>query len=170
MTLLLRVIFYDPSVYMGGVSQPFHLMGDLHLSKTLPLLGVPVGLCLVLPVCFSLLCCKLLVGNDPRVSQVLIGCSGHLNYKQAARWVLHNAARRALAPQSILTLVWSLLTPESTYSLNMCCSMLFTNFRRFPPKGRGLVKISASFSLDGTYAVRHSSLAQPSLTRWYAML
>ena len=53
MTLLLRVIFHDPSVNMGGVSQPFHLMGDLLLSKTLPQLGVPVGLCLVLPVCFS---------------------------------------------------------------------------------------------------------------------
>ncbi len=39
----------------------------------------------------------------------------------------------------------------------------------FSPEGRGFVSKSAMLSCVWMYAVRHSSLAHPSLTKWYAM-
>ena len=43
------------------------------------------------------------------------------------------------------------------------------NLVRFSPEGRGFVNKSATFSCVLIYAVLHSSLAQPSLSKWYAM-
>jgi hypothetical protein len=40
---------------------------------------------------------------------------------------------------------------------------------RFSHEGRGFVSKSATFSCVLIYAVCHSSLAHPSLTKWYAM-
>ena len=49
------------------------------------------------------------------------------------------------------------------------CSSIRTNFCRFSPEGSGFVSKSATFSCVLIYAVLHSSRAQPSRTKWYAM-
>ncbi len=43
------------------------------------------------------------------------------------------------------------------------------NLVRFSPEGRGFVSKLATLSCVLMYAVCHSSLAHPSLTKWYAM-
>ena len=48
--------------------------------------------------------------------------------------------------------------------------MFRTNPFRFSPHGSNLVKRSTSFLCVFTYAVLHSSLADPSRIKWYAML
>ena len=48
----------------------------------------------------------------------------------------------------------------------MWCRMFRTKFFRFSPEGSCFVNKSASLSCVLTYVVRHSSLAEPSRTKW----